>query len=352
MRSGDLSHRSVGWWAPANFAAASWIVALGLSIAISATATANRLADIAVRGTLNCGIWPYVAGFAMTRGGREVGFDVDICRAVAVAILGDPGKVRLVTLADVEQFAMRDDVDLVVRRLTWTLGRETANGVAFGPVTFYDGQGFLVRRHSGISRAAELSGERICVMAGERRPGTLQSYFRDLGRDVQAVVVESDKEAAEAMDNDRCRAYSADVSWLAAARSTFADGVARYEILPDQISKEPLAPVMRAQDKELLQVVRWTIFAMIQAEELNIDSHNIGTLKSSSSRAGSFLNVHPGSRVALGAGDWVRGIIAGVGNYGEVFDRNLGMGSAIKLDRGLNGLWTQGGLMYSPPFDR
>ncbi len=318
----------------------------------ASAAAANRLSDIESRGTLNCGIWPYVAGFATARDGHAVGFDVDICRAVAVAILGDPGKVRLVALADVEQFAKRNDVDLVVRRLTWTLSRETANGVAFGPVTFYDGQGFLVPGDSGISHAAELAGERICVLSGERRPGTLQSYFRDIGRAVRTVVIESDKEAEEAMVSHRCRAYSADVSWLAAARSGFTDGVRRYEILPDQISKEPLAPLLRAHDTELLQVVRWTIFSMIQAEELHIDSHNIDTLQSSASRVGAFLNVHPSSRVALGAGEWVRGIISGVGNYGEVYDRNLGSGSVIKLDRGLNRLWTQGGLMYSPPLDR
>ena len=325
---------------------------MSLSIAIPAGAAANRLADIELRGTLNCGIWPYVPGFAVTRDGHEVGFDVDICRAVAVAILGDAGKVRLVTLADVDQFAKRNDVDLVVRRLTWTLARETANGVSFGPVTFYDGQGFLVPRGSEIAHAAELAGERICVIAGEGHPGTLQSYFHDRGRDVRAVVVESDQEAKEAMDSHRCRAYSADVSWLAAARASFPDGVKRYEILPEQISKEPLAPLMRAQDSELLQVVRWTIFSMIEAEELGIDSHNIGTVKPSSSRVGAFLNVHPSSPVALGAGEWVRGIIAGVGNYGEVFDRNLGLQSDLKLDRGLNGLWTQGGLMYSPPLER
>jgi len=337
---------------PATFAPARWLVAVGLSIAVSSAAAANRLADIEARGTLNCGIWPYVPGFAIARNGHEVGFDVDICRAVATAILGDPGKVRLVTVADLKQFAERNDVDLVVRRLTWTLDRETAHGVAFGPVTFYDGQGFLVPRGSGISRAAELAGERVCVINRERHPATLVSYFRDMGRDINAVPVESDKQAEDALHSNRCRAYSADVSWLAAARSSFLDGVARYAILSDQISKEPLAPLVRAQDAELLQLVRWTIFSMIEAEELNIDSHNIQTMTSSSSRVRSFLNVHPSSRVALRSGEWVRAIIAGVGNYGEVFDRNLGAGSAIKLDRGLNRLWTQGGLMYSPPLDR
>jgi general L-amino acid transport system substrate-binding protein len=139
---------------------------------------------------------------------------------------------------------------------------------------------------------------------------------------------------------------------LAVARADFSDGLMRYDILPDQISKEPLAPLMRAEDAELLQVVRWTIFSMIEAEELGLNSLNIDSGKSSSSRVRSFLAIHPGSRVALGAGGWARAIIAGVGNYGEVFDRNLGAGSSIKLDRGLNRLWSQGGLVYAPPLER
>ncbi len=255
-------------------------------------------------------------------------------------------------MADLEHFTGRHDIDLVVRRLSWTLDRERANRVAFGPVTFYDGQGFLVLAQSRVSHAAELAGQRVCILNRERHPATAIGYFHDTGHDIQAVLVESDQEAEQALRSNRCRAYSADVSWLAAARSTFQDGVARYRILPDRISNEPLAPLVRATDTELLQVVRWTIFALIQAEELGLDSHNIGTPESKSSGARSFLNVHPSSRVSLGAGAWVRAIIAGVGNYAEVFDRNLGAGSAIQLDRGPNRLWTQGGLLYSPPLDR
>lgn len=345
----------------ATFAPVVSLVALGLVIAVAAVdaaaaktraPAANRLAAIEARGTLNCGIWPHVPGFAMRKHGREVGFDVDICRAVAAAIFGDPGKVRFIKVAEIEQFAGRNDVDLAVRRLSWTLDRERANRVAFGPVTFYDGQGFLVLAQSGVSHAAELAGQRVCVLNRERHPATAISYFHDTGRDIQAVLVESDQEAEGALRSNRCRAYSADVSWLAAARSTFQEGVARYRILPDQISNEPLAPLVRAADTDLLQLVRWTIYVMIQAEELGLDSHNIGTLEAKSSRARSFLNVQPSSMVTLGAGAWVRAIIAGVGNYAEVYDRNLGAGSAIQLDRGLNRLWTQGGLLYSPPLDR
>lgn len=332
---------------------AGWLAAcLLIGISSAEAADTSRLADIRARGTLNCGIWPYVPGFAIERDGRYAGFDIDICRAVAAAIFGDATKVGFVTLAHVKQFAERKDIDLVVRRLTWTPRRERAGGVVFGPIIYYDGQGFLVPKDGGIRNVSQLTGGRICVINMERHPETLYNYSRDSGREIRSVLVESDKDAEEAMRRDRCVAYSADISWLAAARSGFLNGLTRYEILPDQISKEPLAPLMRAEDTELVQLVRWTIFAMIEAEELGLSSQNINSMKSNSSRVRSFMGIHPGSRVALGAGDWVRAIIAGVGNYGEVFDRNLGADSSIKLERGLNRLWSDGGLVYAPPLDR
>jgi general L-amino acid transport system substrate-binding protein len=223
--------------------------------------------------------------------------------------------------------------------------------MTFGPVTFYDGQGFLVPRESGIRGVSQLSGERICVIDAEHHPTTLHDYFEDRGQTVRLVLVESDAQAEDALRDKRCRAYSADISWLAAARYGFRDGVSRFEILPDSISKEPLAPLLRAQDTELVQLVRWTIFAMIEAEELGLDSHNIRADRRRSSRVRAFLRIHPGSQVAPGARNWVTAIIAGVGNYGEMFDRNLGASSPIKLDRGLNRLWSQGGLLYAPPLE-
>jgi general L-amino acid transport system substrate-binding protein len=320
-------------------------------IATDAAAT-NRLGDVESRGSLDCGIWPDVPGFAVADGGRFSGFDVDICRAVAAAIFGDATKVKFVAIANIRQFAERNDIDLVVRRLTWTLGRETSNGMTFGPVTFYDGQGFLVPKESGIESASELAGAHVCVQSGEHHAATLYNYFRDMRRDIHVVLIQSDKEAEEALRGGRCRAYSADISWLAAARSTFADGVMRYKILADQISKEPLAPLMRAQDSELVQLVRWTIYSLVEAEELGLSSRNIDTARPGSARVRSFLSIHPASHVALGAGAWVSAIISQVGNYGELFDRNLGADSPIKLDRALNRLWTRGGLMYAPPLDR
>lgn len=332
---------------------ACWpIVGLLLLLAVQcadAQSATNRLADIRSRGTLNCGTWPQVPGFAIRQGEAYAGFEIDICRAVAAAIFGDATKVSFVALAHVADFRQRNDVDLVARRLTWTPGREAATGMVFGPVTFYDGQGFLVPKSRGITSVSQLHADRICVIDMERHPQVLSDYLKDSGRTNEVVLVKSDKAAEEALLGKRCAAYSADVSWLAAARAGFADGLTKYEILPDVISKEPLAPLMRRGDVELVQLVQWTIFALIEAEELGVNSHNVGDPRPSSMRVRRFMSVHPGSVVALGAGDWVRAIIAAVGNYGEVFDRNLGAGSSIKLERGLNRLWIDGGLIYSPP---
>jgi general L-amino acid transport system substrate-binding protein len=328
------------------------ILILLLGTASGQAATTSRLAEIEARGTLNCGIWPYVPGFAVERKGQYVGFDVDICRAVAAGILGDATKVNFITLATVQQFSDRREIDLAVRRLTWTLSRETGNGVAFGPVTFYDGQGFLVPGDSRIEKASQLAGAPICVMGGDGHPEALWDYFRSAGHTIELVVVGSDQEAREAIRSKRCAAYSADVSWLAAARTTLEDGATRFRILPDQIAKEPLAPLVRAEDGTLLQLVRWTIFTLIEAEELGISSHNVNARVPDSARARAFLKIHPPGTTVRGAGEWARTIVSEVGNYGEIFDRNLGAGSSIDLDRGLNRLWTQGGLLYAPPLER
>jgi general L-amino acid transport system substrate-binding protein len=237
-------------------------------------------------------------------------------------VLGDASRVSFVALEHVSQFAAQEDVDLAIRRLTWTPSRETDTGIVFGPVVFYDGQGFLVPKD--IQHPSQLAGERVCVINRERHPRTLHDY----NPDIRLVIVDSDEQAEAALLGKRCRAYSADVSSLAAARSTFADGVDRYAILPDLISKEPLAPLIRAEDRGLLHQVRWTIFAMIEAEERGVTSRN----------------TEPS--------DPAHTIIQGVGNYGEVFGRNLGTDSPLKMDRGLNGLWRHGGLLYAPPLDR
>lgn len=336
------------------FSRTAWLSPLLLLVALhSAQAiAATRVAAIQLRGTLNCGVWPLVAGFAIERDGNYSGFDIDICRAVAAAILGDAKKVRFLALGSIEQLDERHDIDLAVRRLTWTLAREETDHVAFGPVTFYDGQGFMVPRASAIKSAAQLMSERVCVINLEHQPEALYQFFHDNGGAIQAVLVHNDAEADAAMRDHRCIAYSADISWLAAARAGLAGGLTRYEILQDRISKEPLAPLVRAGDAELLELVRWTIYSLIEAEELGLNSHNIIDRGPLSAAARSFLLIHPGIQVALGPGEWSRAIIASVGNYGELYDRNLGRDSPIKLERGLNRLWSRGGLLYAPPLDR
>ena len=329
---------------------AAFVLALLMLGAGSAAAT-DRIAQIRERGALNCGIWPHVPGFASGQGGRYLGFDTDVCRAVAAAIFGDASKVRFVAVERIEQFAREPDIDMVVRRLTSTPRRERSSGMVFGPVVYYDGQGFLVPHDAGVKRPADLAGASVCVLNVERHPETLRNYFQHAGARIRMVLVESDKAAELALRNDRCRAYSADITWLAAARSVFEGGSGRYDILPDSISKEPLAPLMRPQDDDLVQLVRWTVYALIEAEELGISSKNVGHVPDSL-KVRTFMKVHPGVDVALDAGDWVRGLIVAVGNYGEIFDRNLGPGTAIDLDRGLNRLWSKGGLMYAPPLDR
>lgn len=179
----------------------SWLIACLFSIEASAgAAPSNRIAEIRVRGELSCGVWPYVAGFSIKRNDDYTGFDIDICRAVAAAVFGDATKVKFVTLANVKEFTQRNDIDLVVRRLTWTPSRETATGFEFGPIVFYDGQGFLIPKNSGIESIAQFNGDRLCVLNMERHPETLFNYLKDNGRDIQLVLVENDEEAAEALE--------------------------------------------------------------------------------------------------------------------------------------------------------
>lgn len=300
-----------------------------------------RLADIRARGALTCGIWPQVRGFAMRRDGTYVGFDIDTCRAVAAAIFGDASKIRFVELAHIEQLQQRSDIDLVVRRLTRTREREVATGMVFGPVTFHDGQGFLVPRNSGIERISQLAAGPICVINAERHPKILFEFLRENDSNREIVLVQSDEEAEQALRGGRCAAYSADISWLAAARAGFANGQQRYDILPDLISREPLAPLMRPDDAEFVEVVRRTISTLLEAEELGIDSSNVMSSFNHRSQAGSWTTEPQGS-IPIGH---MRPIISSVGNYGEMYERNLGAGSGLNLERGLNRLRSDGGLL-------
>jgi general L-amino acid transport system substrate-binding protein len=326
---------------------------LGLALTLAVCATqaeaASRLASIKAKGALTCGIHSGIAGFAAPDGsGGYRGLDIDICRAVAAAIFGDAGKVTYVEAANVRQLLRGDEIDLVSRRITWSLTRAAGNKLMFGPTVFYDGQGFLVPRGSPIKRAAQLAGSPVCVAAEESHIPTLVNYFAAHSGRVTAVAVQSHADAERAMTAGRCKAYSADVSMLGSAR--FELGVDAYDILPEMISKEPLAPLVRQGDDQFFEIVRWAVYAMIEAEERGITSANVGQMdKSENLEVQRFLGTLPGNGAALGLQEtWAADIIRTVGNYGEMFERNVGSKSAVKLDRGLNRLWTEGGLMYAP----
>jgi general L-amino acid transport system substrate-binding protein len=327
-------------------------LALLTFLAVSSQPAPSRLEAIRARGVLMCGVEPAVPGFAeVDAQGRYRGFDVDICRAVAAAIFGSADKVKYVPVLTVEQFRRSPEVDVVSRRLTWELQREAALGLLFGPITFYDGQGFLVSKKLGVSTPKQLARAEICVAGGTVFEFNLGSYFA--GHEVKKVVLESATEfgeIAKALTSGRCRAYSADVSELGAIRSRLAEP-ANFTILREQISREPLAPLVRGDDARFFTLVRWTVLALINAEELGVTSKNVDDMrKSKSVGVQRLLGTVPGNGKALGLSEeWAYHAIKAVGNYGELFEKNIGRDSPLGLDRGLNRLSTDGGLMYSPP---
>jgi general L-amino acid transport system substrate-binding protein len=314
------------------------------------TASAQaRVPRIRQRGTLVCGVAPGVAGFAQVDDrGRYSGLDIDVCRAISAAIFGTPDNVRYQHAASVDQFQRTPDIDLVSRRLTWSLQREGI-GLLFGPVMFYDGQGFLVPARVAAKEVRQLSNLRLCVVAGGLSESNLTTYFRSHQLTLQKRLIQPAQLEAE-FSAGRCDAFTADVSELGSLRSGWRKPD-DFRILPEQISKEPLAQLVRAADVDLFDVLRWTIFAMISAEELGVSSTNVAAMaKSGNPDVRRLLGVTPGNGKALGLDEaWAFNVVKTVGNYGEVFERNVGTRSPIKLARGVNALWSAGGLMFAPP---
>jgi general L-amino acid transport system substrate-binding protein len=325
------------------------VAMLAACLLLSATAGAqSRLELVRQRGVLGCGIAPGVVGFARVDDrGRYTGFDVDICRALATAIFGTPDKVRFIQAASVENFVRSADIDVVSRRLTWTLPREGL-GLLFGPVTFYDGQGFLVPRKRGIATVRQLSKARICVQPGVHA-FNLDAYSRSHKIAFTPVHLRSLEQAEDELAAGRCDALTADVSMLGSVRSLMRSG-ANFDILKEQISKEPMGQVVRQGDDQFFSILRWTVFALIAAEELGVTSANAASSTASADLdVQRLLGVVPGNGRALGLDEkWAYNVIRAVGNYGEIFERNVGQGSPIGFERGLNALWTGGGLMYAP----
>jgi general L-amino acid transport system substrate-binding protein len=306
-------------------------------------------------GALTCGVSTGASGFsAADSTGKYTGLDVDVCRAIAAAILSDEKKVKYVPLTAQQRFTalQSGEVDLLSRNTTWTLQRDTSLGLNFAPVTYYDGQGFMVAKKLGVKSAKELNGATVCVSPGTTTELNLADYFRANKMEFKPVVIEDLKEVEGAFFSGRCDVYTTDASGLAGARAVRSSNAEDYVILPEIISKEPLAPAVRHGDDEFFDIVKWTVFALIEAEESGITQANVDQmLKSDNPNIKRILGATPGMGKALGLDEqWAFRIVKQVGNYGEIFERNVGKATPLKLDRGINQLWTKGGLMYAIPF--
>lgn len=342
---------------PASFLVRTVATALLLAFAASeaalAQASSPTLDTVRKRGILNCGVNTGLAGFAAPDArGRWTGIDADFCRAVAAAVFGDGDKVRFVPLNAKERFTalQSGEVDLLSRNTTWTMSRDTSLGLNFAGTLYYDGQAFMVRKTQKLKSVDELAGASICVQTGTTNELNLADYFETRGLSYKPVVFERLIEVLAAYNSNRCDAFTTDSSQLIAERTRLPDPE-NHEILPDLISKEPLGPLVRQGDAVWSNIARWTLFLLINAEELGITQENVGEMRTASS---------PEIRRIFGEGstfgralglrdDWAVSVIRTVGNYGEAFERNLGQGSPLKIERGRNALWTKGGLMYAPP---
>jgi general L-amino acid transport system substrate-binding protein len=320
---------------------------------VTQPAPAQTLDAIRDRGKLICGVNPDLPGFA-TRGqdGDWRGFDVDFCRAVAAAIFNDAAKVEFKALANADRLtALKNgDIDLLSRNTTWTMARETALGINFAVVTYYDGQGFLVRANLKTESALELAGKSICVQTGTTTEANLADYFRSNKLTYQLNAFPSADEALAAYNDGRCDAFTTDTSALFAERLKLAKPD-EHVILPDIISKEPLSPAVRQGDDRWFKIVQWTHFVMLNAEELGVTSKTIEQAANSDNpevRRLVGLDGSAGTDIGL-TSDWAARIIRLVGNYDEVFERNVGTGSKLGIPRGINQLWTHGGIQYAPP---
>jgi general L-amino acid transport system substrate-binding protein len=330
-------------------------IAAAALIGVAGTAQAGKDLDaIKARGQLICGVNTGVAGFAQADSqGKWVGLDVDVCRAVAAALFGDSEKVKYVPTTAQQRFTalQSGEVDVLARNTTVTLTRDTALGLDFTAVNYYDGQGFMVNKKLGVKSAKELNGATVCVQPGTTTELNLADYFRANKMTFKPVVIEKVEEVRAAFFSGRCDVYTTDASGLYSTRAANAPNPDDFIVLPEIISKEPLAPAVRHGDNQFADIVRWSQYAMLEAEEYGISSKTVDEmLKSENPSIKRILGVTPGMGKALGVDEaWVVNIIKQVGNYGESFERNVGMGSPLKIDRGLNRLWTQGGIQYAPP---
>lgn len=326
--------------------------ALAVAAGVAASASAATLDTVKARGRLVCGVSEGLVGLSIEDNGTWTGFDVDFCRALAAAIFGDPGKVEYVPLSVSERFIRLTGgkIDVLSRNSTWTMSREVELALTFVGVAYYDGQGFLVPRARNISSALELAGTKVCVQGGTTSEANLTDYFSANNMPFEAIVTMNPAESLFKYRGDDCGAISADVSQLYAERLKLADP-AEHIILADVISKEPLGPVVRQDDPKWATLVKWVLFALLDAEELGVGSDNIEeALASKKPEVRRLVGLEGdfGERLGLSK-DWAVNVVRLVGNYGEIYDRNLGTDSKLGIPRGLNQLWHLGGIQYAPP---
>ena len=329
------------------------VLVAGATCLTTAAFAGPTLDQVKKRGQVVCGVNPGIAGFGLPDDkGNWTGFDVDFCRAVASAIFNDRTKVRFVPLTAKDRFTalQSGEIDILSRNTTYTQSREVGQGLEFGAITYYDGQGFMVRKKLNVSSALELSGASICVQQGTTTELNLADFYRTHGMKYESVVFATADEALKSYDSGRCDAFTTDVSQLYAERTKLG-APDEHVVLPEVISKEPLGPAVRQGDDQWYNLVKWTHYAMVAAEEAEITSKNVDEkLKEPNPTTKRLLGTEGNFGEAMGLGaDWAYRIIKNVGNYGEVFDRNLGEASKLKIKRGVNALWTKNGLQYAFP---
>ncbi len=331
------------------------LLALALTLA-SAPAHAGKTLDaIKARGQLVCGVSSGVAGFSQAdSAGKWSGLDVDVCRAIAASVLGDANKVKYVPLVSQQRFAalQSGEVDILSRNTTWTLTRDASLGLAFTGIIYYDGQGFMVPAKSKIKSAKQLKNATVCVQSGTTTEKNLSEFSRANNLNIKPIVFEKYDAANAAYFSGRCQAYTTDASGLASVRNKEAKNPAEHLVLADLISKEPLGPAVRRGDDEFFAIAKWVVFGLIEAEELGVTQANVEAMQKDSKdpAIGRLLGSSEDTGKLLGLDkEWLANAIKATGNYGEIFERNVGPKSPLALPRGSNNLWSKGGLMYAPP---
>jgi general L-amino acid transport system substrate-binding protein len=332
----------------------AFVAAAVLFLGVATTAQAATLDDVKARGSINCGVNQNLQGFgAKDADGAYTGFDVDFCRAVASAALGDPGKVTYVPLSAQERFeALKSGkVDVLARNTTWTMDRETAMPLRFAGISYHDGQGFIVKKLLGVTSALQLSGASICFQTGTTTESNVEDFFREKEMTFVPVRFDTLNDLVKAFDEGKCDTFTTDMSALYAVRLRLQNPDDAM-VLQDVISKEPLGPAVRQGDEQWFNIVRWTLNALINAEELGITAANVDDQKAKSKNAAvrRLLGLEGSTGTSMGLdADWAARTIKATGNYGEIFDRNLGPKTPLAINRGINALWNAGGLLYAPP---